>query len=91
MSNDFNNWSRIDLVSINIPVKRLGLKIRTPLDPACFWIEILAHWLASESDSQKFLPDFSQVPSSLLTIVEYKMDNISKTKNHTRKAGPCLK
>ena len=33
--------------------------------------------------SQKFVPDFSHVPNSLMTTVEYKIDYISKTKSLT--------
>ena len=43
------------------------------------------HWLTSESDLQKSLPDFL-----LLTIVEYKINHITKTKNCTKK-NPWIK
>ena len=39
----------------------------------------------SESGLQKSHPDFLQVPTSLLTTIEYKIDHISKTKNHMKK------
>ena len=58
-----------------------------PLDPACFWIEDPSlTGLRKRHITQKFLLDFSQVPSSLLNTKPKPIIS-EKIKNRTKNSG----